>query len=191
MSDPPNRGHPSLDDPCRSCEHRLRDREAQLFRGLQVETRVGAQVAEILALRGLDGTSRFRHEGEFWTIAFEGSAFRLRDSKGLHYIADLRREPGRERHVLDLVAAHSDADTARPVASDAGPILDPTAKAQYRARLDELAEDLHDAERLNDPVRTARAEQERQALLDQLAAAVGLGGRDRKASSDASALAST
>lgn len=156
---------------------------AELNRTL--ETRVAAQVAEILALRGLDGTSRFRHEGEFWTIAFEGSAFRLRDTKGLHYIADLLREPGRERHALDLVAAHSDADGARPAADDAGPILDATAKAQYRARLDELAEDLRDAERLDDPERAARAQEERQALLDQLAAAVGLGGRDRKAASNA------
>lgn len=148
-----------------------------------LEARVAAQVAEILALRGLDGAARLRHEGEFWTIAFEGSAFRLRDSKGLHYIAELLRDPGRERHALDLVAA--DAGGVRPAAGDAGPVLDAAAKAQYRARLDELADDARDAERSNDPERAARAEEERQALVEQLAAAVGLGGRDRRAAADA------
>src|SRR6266508_279914 len=60
---------------------------AQLNRTL--EDRVALQVTEILALRGLGGTALFRREGEFWTIAFEGSGFRLRDTKGLHYVAAL------------------------------------------------------------------------------------------------------
>src|SRR6266498_2505411 len=70
-----------------------------------LEDRVAAQVSEILGLRGLGDTALFRREGEFWTVAFEGTAFRLRDTKGLHHIAALLRAPGRELHVLDLVAA--------------------------------------------------------------------------------------
>lgn len=156
---------------------------AQLNRTL--EERVSAQVKEILALRGLDGTSRFRREGEFWSIAFEGSAFRLRDTKGLHYIAALLREPGRERHALDLAASDGADGSTSLAGGDAGSVLDAEAKAQYRARLDELAEELRDAERNNDTGRAARAEEERQQLLEQLAGAVGLGGRDRRAASDA------
>jgi non-specific serine/threonine protein kinase len=68
---------------------------------------------------------------------------------------------------------------------DAGPILDPEAKAQYRARLEELEAELRDAEQWNDPERAARATEERELLAHELAAAVGLGGRDRKAASDA------
>lgn len=146
-----------------------------------LEARIGAQVSEILALRGLGGSARFKREGEFWTIAFEGAAFRLRDSKGLHYIAALLGEPGRERHALDLVGAGGPGGNS----GDAGTFLDADAKAQYRARLDELAEEVHDAEQNNDAERASRAEEERQALVDQLAAAVGLGGRDRRAASDA------
>jgi len=156
---------------------------AQLNRTLQ--DRVAAQVVEILALRGLGGTARFRPEGEFWTVAFEGAAFRLRDSKGLHYIAALLRQPGRELHSLDLAGSRAPSE-GQPVhgGSDAGPILDPQAKAQYRARLDELEEELREAEQWNDRERVSRANEERELLAHELAAAVGLGGRDRKAASD-------
>jgi hypothetical protein len=167
---------------------------AQLNRTLQ--DRVAAQVVEILALRGLGGTALFRREGEFWTVAFEGAAFRLRDSKGLHYIAALLREPGHERHALDLVGSQassagsaeravSDAAVGLRAVGDAGPVLDPQAKAQYRARLDELEEELREAEQWNDPERAARAKEERELLAHELASAVGLGGRDRKVGSDA------
>jgi len=154
---------------------------AQLNRTL--EERVAAQVVEILALRGLGGTALFRREGEFWTVAFQGAAFRLRDSKGLHYIAALLREPGRELHSLDLAGGPADGKAVH-VGSDAGPILDPQAKAQYRARLDELEEELREAEQWNDRERVSRANEERDLLAHELAAAVGLGGRDRKAASD-------
>src|SRR6266498_1968631 len=90
------------------------------------------------------------------------------------------------RTLEDRVAAQpADDDSARPPGGDAGSILDPEAKAQYRARLDELDEELRDAERANDRERAARATNERDAVAHELAAAVGLGGRDRKAASDA------
>jgi CheY-like chemotaxis protein len=163
---------------------RQTDELAALNRTL--EARVAAQVVEILSLRGLGGTARFRREGEFWTVAFEGAGFRLRDSKGLHYIAALLREPGRELHALDLVGSRASPEGASLyVGSDAGPILDPQAKVQYRARLDDLEVELREAEQWNDAERAARAKEERELLAHELAAAVGLGGRDRKAASDA------
>jgi len=156
---------------------------AQLNRTL--EDRVATMVSEVLTLRGLGGTALFRQEGEFWTIAFEGQAFRLRETKGLSGIAALLREPGRELRALDLLAAQPTEDEPRPPGSDAGPILDAQAKAQYRARLEELADELREAEQWNDRERVARATEEREPLAHELAAAVGLGGRDRKAASDA------
>lgn len=159
------------------------DKIAELNRTL--EDRVATQVAEILVLRGLGGNARLHHEGEFWTVSFDGTTFRLRDTKGLHYIADLLREPGRERHALDLVAVHGGGEEgARPAASDAGPMLDAESKTQYRARLDELAAEMHEAEQHNDRERAARARDEQEQLIEHLASAVGLGGRDRRAASD-------
>ena len=43
-------------------------------------------------------------QGEYWTLVFDDRLIRLRDSKGLRQLALLLREPGREFHVLDLVA---------------------------------------------------------------------------------------
>lgn len=66
---------------------------------------------------------------------------------------------------------------------DAGDILDPEAKAAYRRRLEELEDELLEAESWNDTGRVARAREERDFLAREVAAAVGLGGRNRRAAS--------
>jgi len=157
-----------------------------------------AQPRSAQAADGIASWSVCRREGEYWSIAFAGQAFRLKDVRGLHYLAYLLRNPGREFHVLDLAAAGQQApaggprtspareDDLRPARlSDTGPVLDEQAKTAYRARLRELEEDLAEATSWADPVRAARARQEMQFLTDQLAAAVGLGGRDRRTGSAA------
>src|SRR5215475_2380784 len=103
----------------------------------------------------------FRREGEYWTVCFEGSVARLADAKGLRLLARLLADPGREFHAVDLEAASSQTQRpaparARAAASrgelqvrrdlgDAGELLDSTAKAAYKARLDELQAELDQA----------------------------------------------
>ncbi len=71
------------------------------------------------------------------------------------------------------------------VASDGlGPLLDAPAKASYRSRLRELAEDLAESRSLNDLGRIRRNEEEIDQLNRELARALGLNGRDRKAASE-------
>jgi hypothetical protein len=41
-------------------------------------------------------TSVFRREGDYWTVVYEGTLVRLRDSKGLRLLARLFAQPGRE-----------------------------------------------------------------------------------------------
>jgi tetratricopeptide (TPR) repeat protein len=48
-------------------------------------------------------TSVFRLEGDYWSVGFEGRTVRIRDLKGMRYLAQLLAHPGREFHVLDLV----------------------------------------------------------------------------------------
>jgi hypothetical protein len=139
------------------------------------------------------GPSVFRREGEYWTVAFGGDVFRLKDTKGLHHLAKLLAEPGREFHVLDLVGAgttgtYRSAEIGEPKSAaaaldDAGALLDPRAKAAYRRRLSELDEEMEDAEAMGDAERAERARSEREFIAHELAAAVGLGGRDRVAAS--------
>jgi len=68
---------------------------------------------------------------------------------------------------------------------DTGPILDLQAKAQYKHRIDELRNDLEEAKRFNDSYRATKTRSEMDDIAEQLAAAVGLGGRDRRSSSEA------
>jgi tetratricopeptide (TPR) repeat protein len=133
--------------------------------------------------------SVFRRDGEYWSIAYERDAFRLKDSKGLRYLARLLAESGRELHALDLVAGEREADRPAQAAEpgltasrlgDAGEALDAQAKAEYRRRLDELEGELDEARAFGDPERAARAQEERDFLVRELAGAVGLGGRDRR-----------
>jgi hypothetical protein len=159
-----------------------------------------AESAVVAATGGRHGV--FRREGEYWTVAYEGQSFRLRDAKGIRYLARLLAEPDRELHVLDLVqaeagsrnAAPNDQAAARvraaamgaglaPDSGDAGELLDQVARQAYRDRLRELEQELAEAEDWNDPERVARLKAERSALVEQLAQAVGLGGRGRVAAS--------
>jgi hypothetical protein len=136
----------------------------------------------------------FKREGEYWSIAFDGDSFRLRDSKGLRHLSLLLAAPGREIHSAELAAAgegpgpppdaYRDA-TLRIGTGHAGEILDTRAKAEYRDRILDLESELAEAERWNDPERAARLRGEIDFVARELGAAVGLGGRDRRAASNA------
>jgi tetratricopeptide (TPR) repeat protein len=135
----------------------------------------------------------FRREGDFWLIVFQGQATRLRDLKGLRYLARLLAQPGREVHVLQMIADETggpvdvdspvDAGLTVSLGLDAGPLLDEHAKRAYRRRLAEIDEDKQEALAMGNPERAAQAESEHDFLVRELARAVGLGGRDRRAAS--------
>lgn len=113
-------------------------------------------------------------DGEMWRVGSSaGVVVTLKDSKGLHYLAELVREPDREVHVTELAGVEE-------LGGDAGPALDPKAKAAYKARLEALRDRLTDARARSDIGAAERAESEIDALAGELAGAVGLGGRDRK-----------
>jgi predicted ATPase len=124
----------------------------------------------------------FRRDGQFWTLSFRGRTVRMKDAKGLHDLAWLISEPTREVHVLDLAGARSDptGPTVTGV-GDLGELLDTRARAEYRRRLAELEDEVADAARCNDLARAERAGAERDFIAAELAAALGLDGRPRRA----------
>lgn len=139
-------------------------------------------------------SSVFRREGDYWTITYQGSVLRLKDTTGLQYLFHLLRSPGQEFHVLDLVKkdlearSHNKAVTSELESSDlgdAGEMLDPQARAAYKRRLEDLRDELHEAQTFNDVARIERLEQEMAFLTQELTSAYGLGGRQRKAASAA------
>ena len=137
--------------------------------------------------------SVFCREGDYWSLEFEGRTVRVRDLKGMHYLARLLAHPGREFHALDLVAAESvgvarsesslTAELPRTALGDAGEMLDARAKNAYRRRLAEIEDDIAQARALGDTERESQADAERDFLVRELSRAVGLGGRDRRAAS--------
>ena len=159
------------------------------------------KAAKLLGDRPADGAREpsgqgrrvFRKEGEYWTVVFATDAFRLKDIKGLTYLAQLLGHPGREFHVLDLATvAHGVVPRGAPPTppgeddlhphdmADAGPALDERAKAAYRQRLLDLEDELDEAVAWSDSLRASKLQEERDFLTEELSAAMGLGGRDRK-----------
>jgi hypothetical protein len=91
-------------------------------------------------------------------------------------LAQLISAPGTSFHVSELVGAAPDR-------GDAGESADRRAIAAYRDRLIELEAEIADSETMHDRGRAERATTERDALVDELASVVGLGGRPRRAGS--------
>lgn len=170
---------------------------AQTLGLARIAARVAAaQVGEKPPAAAVADVASLRKEGEYWTVAHAGTAVRLKDTKGLAYLATLLAHPGRDFHVLDLGGGEAgDVGGSAGVAAqaglrasdlgDAGEVLDANARGAYRRRLEELREELAEAEGFNDSGRAARAREEMEFLAGELARGVGLGGRSRKAASAA------
>jgi len=136
---------------------------------------------------GATPSAALLRDGDVWRVSFGASSFLLKDSKGLQFLVTLLRNPGREMHVLDLVTTGDGTDEATGADAqvadlgDAGELLDAEARAAYRRRVEELREELGEAERFHDLGRAARARSEIEFVSAELARAVGLGGRVRRA----------
>ena len=142
-------------------------------------------------MRDTDAGDLFRRDGEYWTIVYEGRTCRLRHSRGLYYLAQLLRVPGSEIHALDLEAPARGRSSAPEGAfahtcrigreGDAGTVIDPRARMDYRRRLREIEAELAAAEADNDPGRAERLRAEHEALERELRRAVDFRGRLRRA----------
>jgi len=135
------------------------------------------------------GPNVFRADGDTRSVLYDGNPVLLQDLKGMRYLARLLAEPGREFHVLDLVAAERGAPIVptpsggmpAPVTieGDLGPALDARAKEAYRRRLRDIEDDIEEATLMGDGERAALAAADRDYIVGELSRAFGLGGRDR------------
>ena len=125
--------------------------------------RLSDQALAHLSTPAVETTSNeFSLVNGLWHVRFEGIHAQLLDSKGLRDLAVLIGAQGNEVHVFTLLGME-------PPRTGADPVLDDTAKTQYKARLRALDAQI---------VETFRAE--REALIRELAVATGLGGRTRR-----------
>ena len=96
-----------------------------------------------------------------WRVEYEGRTRYVKDAEGLRHLALLLGNPGVEFHAVDIVGA-TEGTTAAPGArasaaggaskarragdGDAGALLDPQAKREYRTRLEDLRAEIEEAE---------------------------------------------
>ena len=94
--------------------------------------------------------NEFRCEEGVWSIAYEGAGARLIALKGFHDIARLLARPNEPLHCLELSGS-------AVVSNSADEVLDLQARREYRRRIEELQEELEQAEADNDPARAEPA----------------------------------
>ncbi|CEF48209.1 unnamed protein product [uncultured bacterium] len=126
----------------------------------------------------------FRRRGQAWVVRFAGGPEKiLLPSKGAAYLHQLLSRPDTAITPADL--ACQVARRRREFAlGDAGEQADPESLAAYRARAQDLREELDRAREDNDPGAVARIESELEALRAEIRRAAGRGGRIRKAADD-------
>jgi AAA domain len=121
-------------------------------------------------------------QGDVWLVgsAADGRSTYVRDSVGLHALARLVAEPGREFHAVDLAGGGRQNDSGEAMAP-----LDEKAKRAYRQRLAELRSEIDDATHQGETTRVGHLQGELDFLTAEIARGVGLGGRDRPIGSGA------
>ncbi|GAA2423518.1 ATP-binding protein [Streptomyces mauvecolor] len=130
----------------------------------------------------------FHREGPLWQLRYAGHEVRVPDSKGLRDIAVLLARPGTPVPAVELATpaapATGDAPGLHPQ-GDTGELIDATARSAYRRRLRDLEQEAADADARGDAAHSERIAVERDALVAQLSAAYGIGGRVRRTGSPA------
>jgi hypothetical protein len=171
-------------------------RDLDRARGLLAEAHAGAAelgLAELVALvdrrhpavsaaspRLAPATARVLtmvREGEVYAVTTASSTLRFKATRGMHYLAQLVEQPGKDIHVLELVGSQ-DADRG-----DAGEVVDARALRAYRERAEKLREIIEDADTRRDSARAERARSELEALAVELSRGTALGGKTRRSES--------
>ncbi len=151
------------------------------------EVGLAALTAEALAVGGLRQhvaaspplTAQLLRQGDSWAWSWAGTTAHVRHAKGIADLAVLLERAGREVHVRELEGVGT---VGMPTTGQ--PVLDEQTVRAYRQRLADLEDDLDEADRHGDLARAAALGAERDALVDELSAAFGLGGRVRRVGSD-------
>jgi len=123
-------------------------------------------------------------DGAWWTVTDAAAIVRLRDTKGLRYVAALVAHPGVERHCFDLVDLVEGVEPGvdRRRLGDAGPAMDSAGRATLRREVERLRQAVEDALATGADDRAAALQAELDDVVGELARSFGLGGRPRRAS---------
>lgn len=129
--------------------------------------------------------NEFRYTGTVWTLTMSDRTVSLPDAKGLRDLHVLLSSPGTEVPVVRLLNPAGGEEVVAASRLGGDEVLDATARAAYQRRLSQLDEQIDDATLAGDDAGAAELDRERAALLDELRAAAGLAGRNRRLGDEA------
>ena len=104
-------------------------------------------------------SNTFRDEGAYWMLSFDGTVCRIAGTLGMQYLAQLLRRPRQEVHVRTLVG--------EPTSSEPRPAM-LAVPSVLPQRLQELREELAEAEVFHDVGRVERLHVELEEMTDTL-----------------------
>jgi len=116
--------------------------------------------------------------GDVYEFTYLGRTVAVRSTKGLADIVRLIEAHGGEVHCLDLAGAAVEETST-------GETIDTTARRHYEQRIRDLQADIDEAEANSDYERAYRYQDELDRLIEHLSAAIGHGGRTRRAGGSA------
>lgn len=122
--------------------------------------------------RSTEASARFTRAGSLWSATFAGRTAQFPDMKGCGDLALLLAAPRERIHCMEIAG--------RVAEGDGGAVMDARARADCQRAIRDLQEEQAEAERDNDFARAERLGEELDRLIEQLSAALGLGGRGRK-----------
>ncbi|MFJ7326818.1 AAA family ATPase [Streptomyces cyaneofuscatus] len=124
--------------------------------------------------------AEFRRDGSVWQLRWDGRTVHVPDAKGLRDLHSLLGLPGADVPAVQLLAPEGGAVVAAAGRLGGDPVLDEEAKRRYKEHLARLDAEIDRAAARDDTRQMEAYDRERQALLDQLRTAAGLGGRSRR-----------
>ncbi|PZG03436.1 ATPase, partial [Nonomuraea aridisoli] len=131
------------------------------------------------------GSGEFRRDGAVWALRFAGRVAHVPDAKGLRDLHTLLSRPGDDVPAVVLLAPEGGEVVVAARRMGGDEVLDDEARSRYRHRLSQLDEEIDRAAELGHDDRVAELDRERAALLAELRAAAGLGGRTRRLGDEA------
>ncbi|BFP53957.1 hypothetical protein SCMC78_37640 [Streptomyces sp. CMC78] len=126
------------------------------------------------------GAAEFRRNGPVWQLRWDGVTVHVPDAKGLRDLHSLLGLPGADVPAVQLLAPEGGELVVAAGQLGGDPVLDEEAKRRYKERLARLDAGIDRAAARDDTRQVETYDRERQALLDELRTAAGLGGRTRR-----------
>ncbi|MEU4919153.1 AAA family ATPase [Streptomyces parvus] len=125
-------------------------------------------------------SAEFRRNGPVWQLRWDGVTVHVPDAKGLRDLHSLLGLPCADVPAVRLLAPEGGDLVVAAGQLGGDPVLDEEAKRRYKEHLDRLDAEIDRAAARDDAQQVEKYDRERQALLDELRTAAGLGGRTRR-----------